>query len=237
MREDPQVLRNEKKILLAFAGIFFASAFFSSGMRIRYISPMIPPLVLLSVFAIRKMVNVVSGLGAKYLGNMGFVAIFLILSFSFWLNASYTLDQYKYVDPFNYLKGTLTRDEYIEKYRLEYPAMRYINENLTPRDKVLFIFMGNRGYYCDREYVFDMNNNRSTLRQLVKRSDKPEEVVGGLKEMGITHLLINDDIFNRWVKMNFTQKDQQLLQALFKKYVKLLFFKRGYGVSRLENFD
>ena len=237
MREDPQVLRNEKKILLAFAGIFFASAFFSSGMRIRYISPIIPPLVLLSVFGIRKMLEVISELGARYSRNVGFAAIFLILSFSLWLNASYILNQYKYVDPFNYLKGTLTRYEYIEKYRLEYPAMRYINKNLHPNTKILFIHMGKRGYYCDREYVFDMNNNRSMLRQLVKMSNKTEEIVGGLKEMGITHLLIHYDIFNRWVKMSFTQKDQQLLQALFKKYVKLLFFKKGYGVSRLENFD
>jgi len=97
--------------------------------------------------------------------------------------------------------------------------------------------MGKRGYYCDREYVFDMNFNRSMLRQLVKRSDKPEEIVGGLKEMGITHLLINYEIFDRWVKMSFIQKDQKLLGKFFKKYLKLLYLKSDYGVFRLENFD
>ncbi|MCK4792609.1 MAG: glycosyltransferase family 39 protein, partial [Desulfobacteraceae bacterium] len=45
MKKDDPVIRNEKKILLAFAGLFFATAFFTSDMRIRYISPIIPPLV------------------------------------------------------------------------------------------------------------------------------------------------------------------------------------------------
>jgi hypothetical protein len=169
---------------------------------------------------------------------MGLAVIFLILSFAIWLNAYYILHQYKYVDPFNYLDGTLTRDGYIDKYRLEYPAMRYINKNIHhPNTKILFIHMGNRGYYCDREYVFDMNHNTSTLRQLVKRSCEPKNVLLGLKEMGITHLLINYDILDRWVKTNFTYKDQEVVKIFFKRYVKPLFFKWGYGVSQLENFD
>ena len=237
IRKDPQVLRNQKKIILAFAGLFFASAFFSGGMRVRYISPMIPPLVLLSVFGVRKMLEVISELGARYLRNVGFAAIFLILPFSFWLNACYILDQYKYVDPFSYLGGSLSRDEYISRYRFEYPAMRYINENLPADARILFIYLGNRGYYCDREYVFDMNKNRSTLGQLVKMSDKPEKIVGGLKEMGITHLLINYDIFNKWVKDNFTTKERVLLGKFFESHTRLDYLKWGYGVSRLENLD
>jgi len=141
------------------------------------------------------------------------------------------------VDPFSYLRGAVTHDEYVERYRLEYPTMRYINENLPADVRILFIFLGNRGYYCDREYVFDMNRNRSTLHQLVKTSDKPEKILAGLEETGVTHLLINYDIFNRWVKTNFTNKDQKLLDEFLEKYVRLLYFKWGYGVSQLENFD
>jgi len=80
-------------------------------------------------------------------------------------------------------------------------------------------------------------NNNSVLRRIVKRSDKPEELLGTLKKMGITHMLIKDDIFKRWIKINFTTKDRKIMDAFFKKYVKLLFFKWGYGVFQLENFD
>ena len=237
IRRDPAIIRNEKKIMLTFGILFFAFAFFTSSLRIRYISPVIPPLVILSIFGVKKMVEEVRKIQPQSLGKIGLTAIMFALFFSLWLNAEYLFGQYKYVDPLGYLDGTLTRNEYIDKYSFEYPTIRYINENLPEDAKILFIFLGNRGYYCDREYVFDMNKNRSTLRQLVKGSDKPEEIAGGLKEMGITHLFINDDIFDRWLKTNFTPKDREVMKAFFKKYVKLLFFKWGYGVSRLEYFD
>ncbi len=223
--------------MLTFAVLFFAFAFFSSSLRIRYISPVIPPLVILSVFGLRKMVDVVLESGSTYLRSMGFAAIFLILPFSLWLNAYYIVTQFRYVDPFDYLNGALTRDQYISKYRFEYAAMQYINKNLSPDARILFIFLGKRGYYCDRKYVFDMNNSKSTLRQLVKKTNTPEKILLGLKGMGITHLLINDDIFDRWLKINFTTKDREVSKAFFKRYVKLLFFKWGYGIFQLENFD
>ena len=237
IRREPAIIRNEKKIMLTFVVLFFAFAFFSSSLRIRYISPIIPPLVILSIFGLRKMVEGVKKVSHRSLRNIGLGGIALILSLALWLNASYVLHQYQYVNPFNYLDGTLARDEYIEKYRFEYPTLRYINKNLPEDARILFIFQGKRGYYCDREYVFDMKNNTSTLRQLVKRSCEPKNVLLDLKEMGITHLLINYDIFNRWKKNSFTIKEQELLKRFFEKYVKLLYFKWGYGVSQLENFD
>lgn len=43
IRSDTPLLGSEKRVLLAYTALFFATAFFSSGMRIRYISPIIPP--------------------------------------------------------------------------------------------------------------------------------------------------------------------------------------------------
>jgi len=235
MRRDPAIIRNEKKLMLTFVVLFFVFAFFTSNLRIRYISPIIPPLVILSIFGCRKMTGTIRKFNSRPSQNIGLAVIFFILSFALWLNAYYILNQYKYVSPFSYLNGTLSRDQYINKYRPEYPVMQYINKNLPEDAKILFIYLGNRAYYCDREYVFDMNNNRSTLRQLVKKSDRPEKILSGLKEMGITHLLINYDIFDRWVKDSFTIKEQELLKGFFEKHIRLLYFKWGYGVSRLEH--
>ena len=234
IRRDPAIIRNEKKIMLTFVVLFFVFAFFSSSLRIRYISPVIPPLVILSMFGCRKITEAIRKFNSRSARNVGLALIFFILSFALWLNASYVLHQYQYVNPFNYLDGGLSRDEYIEKYRFEYPTLRYINKNLPEDTRILFIFLGNRGYYCNREYIFDMNNNRSILRQFLKMSDSTEDLLLRLKRMEITHLLISYDIFNRWKKNSFTIKEQELLKRFFEKHVKLLYFKWGYGVSRLE---
>lgn len=234
IRRDPQIIRNEKKIIIAFTGLFFLVVFFTASLRIRYISPIIPPLVILSVYGVKKLLEIAANFSNPRSRRIGGTIIFLVIFFSLWVNANYIFNQYRKVRPFDYLGGGLTRDEYIERRRPEYATMRYINNNLRFDARILFIFLGNRGYYCDREYIFDMVRNKSMLRQFVKNSERPENILLRFKEMGVTHLLINHDIFNRWVKTNFTKNDQQLLIAFSKEYLKLLFFKGGYGVYRLE---
>jgi hypothetical protein len=233
IKRDPEVIRNEKKILLAFACLFFLFAFFTSTIRMRYISPMLPPLVILSIFGIRRFSEMVESLGNPMGQKIGGATILLVILFSLWLNASYIFNQYVKVRPFDYLGGTLTRDEYIERHRPEYSAMRYINDNLAPDVRILFIFLGNRGYYCDREYIFDIRNNKSIFQQLLKGSASTEEFLLRLQGLGITHLLVYHDIFDRWLKEVLTSEEQEFLRLFFEKHVTLLYFKNGYGVLSL----
>jgi 4-amino-4-deoxy-L-arabinose transferase-like glycosyltransferase len=239
IKGDPPPLGSEKKLLLAFSCLFFATAFFSSGLRIRYLSPMIPPLAILSILGLKKAVDSISEVAHRYLGTIGFAILFLAVCFALSFNTRYIFSQYEYVNPFSYLSGTVSRDHYIERYRREYPVLRYTNKNLHPNAKILFVFMGQRGYYCDREYVFDMVFNRSMLQEFVKKSQKPEEILQGLKRNGITHMLICYYIFDRWVRdeANFTFREQELLGRFFREHVELLYFKWGYGISQLEHFS
>lgn len=237
IKKDSHTIRIEKKILLAFATLYFAFSFFSAVLRIRYISPIIPPLVLLSVYGIKNMLDLVKNRNCSRLRRIGIILTPGIISFSLFLNVVYVFKQYNEVDPFSFLTGRVSRDEYIDRYRFEYPVVRYINENVPADARILFIYIGNRGYYCEREYVFDMTYNRSTLSQLVKNSNDPESILAGLRRMGITHLLIRYDIFDRWVETHFDQWDRQILDTFFKKHVKLLYFKWGYGISRLDDIS
>jgi len=234
LRRDHELIRREKQMLLSFAGLFFLFAFFSSALRIRYISPIISPLVILSVFGLKRVAELSWGFNVPCLRKGASAAILLMVLFPLWLNADYLLDQFRSVRPFDYLMGSLTRTEYIQRYRPEYAAMRYINNKLPVRARILFVFMGNRGYYCERDYVFDMINNMSTLENLVKGSDDPEQIFFGIKGMGVTHLLVNFDILDRWVKANFAEREQGLLARFFQRHTKLLFFKWGYGVCGLK---
>jgi len=233
---ESDTIRMELKAMLCFAVLFFAFAFFSSGLRVRYISPIIPPLVILSIFGLRRMVLQVKVLRSRLLRDIGLAGIVVVVCFGLLMNFRYIVDQYRYINPFSYIGGAVSRDEYIERYRPEYPVLRYINENVAPCDRILFLFMGNRGYYCNREYVFDVVAKKSLLHQLVKRSRKPEQILEGLKSNGITHMLIRYDIFDRWVKDedHFTVREQELLAQFFERHVELLYFKWGYGVSRLK---
>lgn len=236
-RRDTKVIKVEMKIILVFSVLYFTFALFSSSLRIRYISPIIPPLIILSIYGIKKMVLMISQLRSGAIKGIAVATIFLLISLLLCLNGGYIVDQFRYVNPIRYLNGTLSRDNYIDKYRFEYPTIRYINENLPLNAKILFIYIGNRGYYCDRSYLLDIIGNRGMLHQILKRSNRSEEILKGLKSKGITHLLIRYDLFEPWVKSDFTITEQKLTEKFFKEHVKLLYFKWGYGVSQLENFD
>ena len=230
-RDDPSSIKTEKKALLAFALLFFGFALFSSVLRIRYIAPIIPPLVILSVFGVKNMTEIAKGWRRRALKKIGWTAVFAVPALFVGLNAHYLIRQFEHVGPLSYLRGELTREEYIQKYVLEYPALKYINTHLPEDSKILFIFLGKRGYYCQRDYILDGGR----FHHIIKTSDSPREVLHKIQDLGITHMLIRYDIFDPWLRdpFIFTEKERDLITAFFKRHVEVLFFKWGYGVSRI----
>ena len=233
-RDNPQVVRTEKVIMLAFVLLFFGFAFFTSVLRIRYISPIIPFLVILSVFGVKGMIDTTRKFSRRLTRQTGFALIFLLLAFSLVLNAGYIVKQFRHVDPFSYISGTLSRDEYITKYRFEYPAFQYVNKNLPVDALILFLFMGKRGYYCDRNYIPDTVEQLNRLYRLIKRSSDPQKVFLGLRKKGVTHLLIHIGFFNNWVRDSFVIEKQRLLHGFAKNHLNLLYLKNGVGVFSLK---
>jgi 4-amino-4-deoxy-L-arabinose transferase-like glycosyltransferase len=166
IKKDTQILKTERLILLAFSLLYLLFTFFTADMRIRYVAPIIPPLVILAVFGLNAIVTVVTdkyrpvapGLG------VGLISVLLLLLFS--TNAAYIFRQFNIVDPFSYLSGRLDREAYIEKYRPEYPVFLFANQHLTKDDKILGLFLGKRRYYSDREIIFDTSKTLDQTTRL-----------------------------------------------------------------------
>ena len=233
-REEQLAVSREKKVLLAFSVLFFAFAFFSAVLRIRYFSPIVPPLIILSAFGLRNVVARINHLknarARKSLASV--LAITLMLLFAF--NASYVVDQFRYVNPFQYLSGQLSRDEYISEYCPEYPAMQYVNENLPPDSRLLFLFMGKRGYYCDRDYIPDTAGQLNRLFQLINNSNSQKQILREFKRMRITHLIIHINMFNKWINGLFTLEKRKLVMEFFTKSLVPLYSKNGVVVFELK---
>ncbi|RLB27885.1 MAG: hypothetical protein DRH11_18040 [Deltaproteobacteria bacterium] len=236
IRKESRMLVREIKILALFSALYFAFAFFSTDLRVRYILPIIPALIILSVLGVKNMYETLRGIHSSNLQKCGRGVLLGALCLLLGLNAHYVLNQFRYVKPFDYLCGLITRDEYIEKYRFEYPVIRYINEKLPQSSLILFIFVGKRGYYCNRPYVLDMGRNGSSIQLIVKKATNSEEVLSAFQKRGITHLLIRYDIFDKWKRDEyiFTDREMRILDDFMRKYTRLLFYKWGYGISKLQ---
>jgi hypothetical protein len=232
IKRNPPLLRIEKNVFLAFAILYLFYAFFQRDMRIRYIGPIIPPLVILSMFGLHGIFAIINDRYSATIRTIFTASVFVFVAFLISANAAYIFKQFKYVEPMGYIKGELDRDEYIEKYRPEYAAIKYANENIPYGAKILCLFVGNRSYYSDREMVFHYRLPPEGLT----RADTSEKIMLSLKNKGITHLLVRYDLFNLWIQNNFDDMEKKRVRLFFKKYTNLLFSKNGYGLYRLRNF-
>lgn len=229
-RRDSSKLKTEKTILLAFSILFILYAFFLTDMRIRYISPVIPPLVMLSMLGLKDLRKVIENRFSNYSRKIGLTAVYLIVFFLFCSNAVYIFNQFRLVEPIDYIRGRVGRDEYIERYRPEHAAIQYANLHLSKDVKILNVFLGNRSYYSNRAMVF---HYKKFLLDTISQGLSSAEVIAILKNVGITHLIIRYDLFNRWVENNFNESQKGVLQKVLNECMDLIFSKRGHGVFQL----
>ncbi|MFC1798181.1 ArnT family glycosyltransferase [Thermodesulfobacteriota bacterium] len=228
LRGDSAVIKTEKWVWASFVVLYLLISFFYTVMRIRYIAPAIPPLVILSVFGLNRICTIIS---EKNSGNekKSNVVLATITMFCLALNTLYLVEQFKWIKPMSYLTGELSRDRYIERYRGEYPAYQFVNRNLPGNVKIARFFLGNRIYYCDRETI----SGTGLFYFALKRFETSHAVSAHMKKRGITHLLIRKDLFHKFIVDNLEAKKQKIVDDLFRRHVHMLFDKNGYSVFQL----
>ena len=230
-KRESESLKVEKRILMAFASLFILYAFSKTAIRIRYIAPAIPPLVILAVFGLKRIIidmgrSRQSTRAANLWTGGGLLAAILMLA----LNGAYIYQQFHYVQPFGYISGQISREDYIARYRSEYPVMQYANRNLQPDAKILALFLGNRLYYSDREMVSD----NSLFQKLVQPSESADMLARKMNQMGFSHLMVRFDLFNRWASSRIKDREKQrMVMNLFNHRTKLLISNGGYGLFQL----
>ncbi len=229
LRMNPPILRTEKKIFVLFTILYILYALSQADMRIRYIAPIIPPLVILSVFGLYQLKS------GRILAEPGLPkglwvgSVFIIALVMLGLNADYIRKQFNIVSPFSYLSGRINRDAYIAKYRPEYTTIQFVNRNLPNNAKVLALFLGNRLYYSDRDLIFGDN----LFRKTIKMAESSDVIIDEMQKKGFTHILIRYDLFSHWAGVQFNDREKEMLDAIFKKNLNKLFSQSGYGLYRI----
>jgi hypothetical protein len=215
-RAEAQV-RLEQIALAAFSLLYFLFAFNTGVLRIRYLVPMVPCLVILSMHGLRNLELLAERRLQKprLLTAVWLVPVSLLLAW----NGSYIWQQFQEVDPLSYITGRLSRDEYLSRQLPDYPIMQYANKNLPASAKILCIFMGWRGYYLDRPHSFDQHGNADGLLAWLKQPGMTVEQIGQrLKEKGFSHLLIRRDLLYNQLRQEEVST-QQLWVAIEQRHL------------------
>jgi len=216
----------QKTLLALFSVLFFLLAIFQTTLRIRYIAPIIPPLVILSMIGLH---NIQSFFQHKKIGT-SIVFILLVALFSY--NVNYLADQFKLIQPFSYLSGKISRDEYITRFRPEYPVIQLANQ-MVPTGKVICLFMGNRGYYMNFPHLFDLpTQENSFLHRTISQATNKEDICNTLLENGYSQLLLRNDLTRKW--LSTLQHHKKIAILFFQHDLKLLSTAGGYSLYKIK---
>jgi 4-amino-4-deoxy-L-arabinose transferase-like glycosyltransferase len=227
-RRLPRKLQNESMALAGFAVLYLLIAFFQTDMRIRYVAPIIPPLVILAVIGISDLGAYIKGNSSSVFSRCGMGLLILGVALFLVPNLQYAMEQFRIVEPLRYLSGDISRDDYIQKFRPEYAAMRYINSHLPLDARVLGVFLGNRRYYCDRDLIFD-----GSLEAGIRSAASAEVLATTLREKGFTHVIIRYDLFDKFILSRLPADRLNLFHSFIKNHTKSLFSEDGHILFEL----
>ncbi len=218
----------EKISFALFSILFIFIATFQSGMRIRYITPIIPPLIILSVFGLY---NIQSFFRNKQIGP-SIAGILLLAMFAY--NGNYLIEQFKLVRPLSYISGKINREKYITRFRPEYPAIQFANKNISKPNKVLCIFLGNRGYYMDFPHIFDMPfNKNSFLNRTISKAKTVDDIREILLQHDFTNILLRNDLTSKW--LNNLQQHKKTTILFFQHELELMYTAGGYTLFHIKD--
>jgi len=232
IRSDNGKVQQEKKLFLWFSILFFFIASTQAVNRARYIAPILPCLVVLSMLSLHDLKQF-SGNNKKRL-LFGQFLIPSVIAAAIGYNTVYLISQFHYVRPFSYLLGHETRSQYIARYRPEYPVIEFANSTLKPSDKILGVFLGNRGYYFDIPIAFDMGNNTSKLTEIIRSASQSADILKALHKENFSHLLIWHDIWDNWSAKQLTPNQLLIWQQFSARHTSVLTSNARYVLYQIK---
>ena len=222
-------LRLENTLLAIFVVLYILYSSFIVDMRIRYISPTLPPLVILCVMGCHAFNERIEAIGNNTIKIIAWWSFSGAVAFFLFLNADYLIKLYKVVDPIPYFTGQCSRESYLNNKMPDYATIAYANRIQTDQIKILALFMGNRRYYFDKDVVFGITNFKAmVISAPVNTRLKPL-----LTANHYTHLMIGIGLFEQWANGIFNDYQKKQIAQLLHEDCKMLFERNGYALFQI----
>ncbi len=213
----------EKKLIFGFVAFYFLYALFLVDLPIRYLLPIVAPLVILLVYGVH---NVYLRILHPSILVGGVILLLAFNGFCLW-------NYFQSVSPLGFLIGRESRESFLHRRLPDYPAVKYINQKLPSTAKIYFLFMGGRVYYCLRDYIHDSGDQAWSLVSMIREARNASGVKTRLEAMGLTHLLVRDEMLQRFLRNNLSNEKRKLWDAFVALHLRRLFQQRRYSIYQI----
>ncbi|MFQ5716115.1 MAG: hypothetical protein ACE5GQ_03330 [Nitrospinales bacterium] len=206
---------------LAILFAIFLVSWFMQSQYIRLLAPSFVFLTLLLAYGFERMM---AAAGRRKIPRR---LAYLVLAGGVMFNLTAIGQEWLRKQPLEYLAGRESRDQYLARHIPSYPLFREINNALGEDAAVLFVYMRNLGYLCDRKFISDTFFEAHTLRALIHRDSSINGIAGQLRNMGVTHLLFD----NRYVfgkDSAFSPEEREALRSFLNARGSLVKEEKGF---------
>jgi hypothetical protein len=111
-----------------------------------------------------------------------------------------------------------------------YPALEFINQNLSEHSRILCVWTGAYGYYINRSYYSDTFIEDVTLKGFIKASTNGKELSQRLAEAGFTHLFFRLSVLVK----NMRPEQQAIFVDFLRKGAVELFSYQDYSLLKIK---
>ena len=215
---------------LAFLGLYCALivlyTFFTRDMRVRYVVAIVPPLVILTVYALHGLDLWLRQRDARPWARKA-VPGALIAAF-FMPNLSYAMHLWQKVEPVPLLLGHVDRETYIRTHLGDYAMVQLANRSVPAGGRVLGLYLGGRRYYFDVPVILD----NGLPGRLAATADSGAALARRLTEQGFTHVLVRYDLFQHALS-RLDPERQGVIVSFFRRHTVRLGAENGFGLHRI----
>lgn len=222
-------LKIEKLFFLFFSIFFLLITFFLDQIRIRYVLPAIPFLVILSVTGL---VNIFAWLTAREssIRKIFITGLTIMILVFLTINIIYLQEYFRKIEPVKYLVQKESRDDFIARHDSSYPAMTYINKNTPENSRIRMILLAGRGYHLNRIYMEDRSMGMEMIHGMINHSHDEKIFRKYLASFNCTHLLVRDDLFQQFLRDNFTPEKVEQLKKQMNTALRMVYKEHKYAV-------
>ncbi|MEW5723649.1 MAG: glycosyltransferase family 39 protein, partial [Thermodesulfobacteriota bacterium] len=208
--------------LAALAGLWILLVFFKQHFIIRYVAPVLPFLVIVSVYGLYRIAH-----GFRRRAALALAGALILMALGY--NAWYAYDHWRRLDPVSYLSGREDREAFLGRRLGYYPTASYVRGHTPPDAKVLLLFVGGQSYYFDRVCYFNLTQPGRPLLEVLEKSGTVAEVAGQVRKFGVTYLAVREEAMWKYIK-DFLPDKTGLWRGFLEDRTRKLFTARGYSV-------
>ena len=208
-------------------GLFLAISILMNPLRIRYLTPIIAPLIFLAVSTLHAWLR-----GSRLRQLLASAAIVIHCA----LFASYAYSKVQKEQLFDYLSGKIAADTYLRDRIPEYPLIEYVNQNIGSDKAIYLLFTGNRFALYKPQGFSGGHYSASILIDWIRDSLKTgTPLMQYFRSVPIDYLLADTMRSQSFVTEQLNQQERAHWSEFVRQQLTLVHEERGFTLWQINS--